>query len=204
MIMADDLTLEDMKMRPELADSESLLTIHQTELGSVRKNIIIAVTTDRLLVRPKRGRTVSENQSDKSETSINLDDIDIMRAVGPPSSKRLEFEIENRGVVELTLNSGFDEIINAIVDQGGFTKTEWGKQSLVQKTLKRLVGLSLGIGGSIIGFVIVLAGLIISLSLVGLPLGILLILIGIILMFGSSLLTPLMSEEEEEWVRDTG
>lgn len=200
--MFDDMTVEDMKIRPDLHGEEEVLVITGAKLGNTwRENTIIAITTDRILVRPKRGRNLSEDHAEKGNLEIELKEIDTVRHSGIVT-KTIEI-ISDESVYELPpLQNDSKEIINALVNTAGLKKTEWGEESTGQRTTKGLIGGIVGILGLILGVFFILLGIVGIISIAGILVGIGSLVFGVIIMRGSWELIDWAFNKQEEWVRN--
>ena len=199
--MFDKPSIEDMKVRPDLGQSEKVVFNTGAKVGDVfRDNVVIVVTTDRLLVGEKRGRNIDEDLSEKANIEIQLSDIDVIRRMGA-ISKHIEIVCED-SVRELPpLQDGSDELIDAIVEQENLGKSEWGEEGKAKRGTKQLVASIAGLGGLLIGALFTFIGFIGIISIIYILLGIPLLLGGVAIMYGSYKLIGWAFNKEEEWDR---
>lgn len=194
--------LEEMKVRPELIDGEQLVSTTELNLGDVfRANAILAVTTSRVIVRPKRGRRVDDDLREMANSEIYLKDISAVRRTGA-ITKHIEIEVGSNVVDLPPIQDVRNEIIDAIVSEGGLGKADWGDGAKT-RLLKRLV---IGVPAFIIMIISaigVIAGVILMITFVG-------FLLGLFVALGSFVFTSLSYfifkwafNKNEEWNRDT-
>lgn len=197
--MFDKPSIEDMKARPNLREEERVLEVVTCKLGDVlRDNVVVAVTTDRIIVNPKRGRSVDEEYANLSEAEIPLEGVDAVRRTGA-ITKTLEI-VRGEDVHKLPpLQQGSEDIITALQNELNLRQTEWGKQSLSTRGSKILIAGSIGIVGLVVGVLSMVAGILLVLTIIGIIPGILLALGGGVVAVGSYQLTVWAFNKEEEW-----
>jgi hypothetical protein len=169
--MFDGPTLNDMKNSPELREGETVEKVVGTQVGEViRNNAVVAVTNDRLMIRPKRGRSVPDEEAENASLTIDLDEVEAIRRYGA-LTKQIEVVCGDETHELPSLPNGSEEVVDAVVKNNGLEKTDWGDGSVVRGTKATVatviggLGLLLGLGG-------ILVGLGMTLTLVGLLSGI--------------------------------
>lgn len=200
--MFEGPSIQDMQIRPDLSENEEVLIAKGTELGDVvRNNVIIAVTTDRVIVRPKRGRNVTDEYANQADFVIQLKDLDIIRRTGA-LKKTIEL-VCGDVVYELPpMQNGSDDIIDAIIQQEDFGKTNWGEESTAKRGTKQLIAGIIGIIGVVVGGTFILLGIAAIVSIVGILLGIAFLGGGFVISYGSFELLKWGFNKEEEWDRN--
>lgn len=201
--MFDGPTIDDMKVRPSLNEHETVVFITGTTLGDVvRNNVIIAVTTDRIIVRPKRGRNVDQDLSERANLELGLEDIDVLRRTGAVT-KSVEV-ICNETVQELPpIQNDFGELIDAITSQAGLGKTSWGEEGTAKRGTKQFAAGIVGILGLVIGGLFAILGIAGIISIAGILLGIPFLIGGLVISYASVELIKWAFNKEEEWDRST-
>jgi len=199
--MFDTPSIEDMKVQPELEQSEKVIANTGVKLGDVlRENVVIVVTTERLLVRPKRGRSIEDEHSESANIEIFLEDIDVVRRTGA-ITKTIEIVCDEE-VFELPpIQNASDDIIDAIVEQERLGKTVWGEESTAKRGTKQVAAGIIGLIGLLTGGIFVLLGIGGIVSIVGILLGIAFLIGGIVVVTGSVKLIKWGFNKEEEWNR---
>ena len=201
--MFDGPTIEDMKVRPSLDENETVVFITGTTLGeAVRNNVIIAVTTDRIIARPKRGRNVDEDLSERANLELDLENIDVIRRTGAVT-KSVEVVCDETVWQLPPIQNDFDGLIDAITSQAGLGKTSWGEESTAKRGTKQFAAGIVGILGLVIGGIFTILGIAGIVSIVGILLGIAFLIGGLVISYGSVELIKWGFNKEEEWDRST-
>lgn len=191
-----------MRVRPDLKEAENVIFTTEAKLGDViRNNAILSVTTNRLLVQPKRGRSVQDEYNEKANIEVRLSDIDVVRRTGA-FTKEIEIVCGDNVSKLPPLQDGSNDLIDAIIEQGNLGKTDWGEESRAKRGSKQLVAGIVGILGFLIGGIMVLAGTLLILSIVGIIGGIITLVGGILIAGGSYYLLGWAFGKEEEWNRE--
>ena len=179
--MFDGASLEDMKNKPRLRDGEDTIVVAYGQLGDVvRKNVVVAVTTERIIVRPKRGRSVPDEESERGSVTVEFDEVDKIRCYGMVT-KEIVVVCGDETHELPPLPNKSDEVVDAVVERAGLEETDWGDSNAARGT-KALVATVGGGVGLLVGIVGVLIGIGMILTLVGL-------IFGVFLALGSALLT---------------
>jgi hypothetical protein len=185
-----------------LTDGEKLVSTTEANLGDVfRTNVILAVTNKRIIVRPKRGRRVDDDLREMANSEIYLNDISAVRRTGA-ITKHIEIEVGSDVVDLPPIQDVMNEIIDAIVSEGGLGKADWGDGAKT-RLLKRLV---IGVPAFIImipSAIGVLAGGILMITIVGFLPGLFVALGSLGLTYFSYFIFKWAFNKDEEWNRDT-
>lgn len=200
--MFDDPTIQDLQVRPDLRDGESVLAAKGTKLGdSIRDNAIVIVTTHRIITGAKKGRSVDEEHDDKLNLDIELDTVDTLRRTGVVT-KTIEIVTNDDEVYELPpLQNGSGEIVDAITSQAGLGKTSWGEEGRAKRGTKKVVGGIVGVLGLVIGGLGVVVGIAGIVSIIGIIWGVIMLLGGAMIVGGSMKLIQWAYSSEDEWDR---
>lgn len=203
------------KLAPKLESDEEIKTSFGVLLGDViRKNILVVLTSNRLFVRPKKGRKVASELKDQSNFEVILSDIQAVRHHGT-MTKTLEIETEE-DVYEIgNIQKGSTDMVEKIVEMEALQKSQWGEESNSKKAGKGILGTmvaALGIGAGtvaiIIGVTLILIGLMMTLTIVGALVGIPLMIVGYMIAFGGGAMGiggaaggSWGFNSEEEWIK---
>lgn len=200
--MFDDPTIQDLQVKPDLRDGESVIAAKSTKLGdSIRDNAIVIITTHRIITGAKKGRSVDEEHDDKLNLYIKLADVETMRQTGV-ATKAIEIVTRDDKVYELPpLQNGSGEIVDAITTEAELGKTSWGNESLAESGLKKVVGGIVGVLGLVIGGLCIIGGIAGILSIFGIIWGVILLFAGGGIAGLSIKLLQWAYGSEDEWTR---
>ena len=188
-----DNNLKRMVHAPDLEPEEEI--VHSSEIGSLsgKGTMICIVTNNRLLVGGIKGK----EQQDIQDNSIDLEfnDIRCLRDSRGFVSAKVIIETDSR-VINLPKmkKENIDEVLDAIVEAGGFVKSEWEEEGQSSKEKNMRAGLATTLAGfgiigtliaSILGMLLIMMGFVISLSIIGAIIGIPLILAGVAIIYVS-------------------
>lgn len=216
-------------MRPEISVGEDLLCTASGRLERVGGQAVMTVTTDRLIIGPKKVGTnlldsgFSDDNPELETFEVQIDNVQTLRRSGS-IIKELEIETAN-SVVELPAfnHKSAEIVVDEIVGNSDLERSDWDEEQKEDNTSKKtkgalssipgIAGLIGGITGFILGFMIIMVGMLFSLTIIGVIIGVPLILIGLLILsasgyiagggiFASFLSVGILQEnKKEEWVR---
>lgn len=201
--MFDEPDIDDLKVRPELDEDETVERVTTGTLGDVlRDNAVILITDRRLISGEKRGRSVDEEFQDQVGFDIELHEIDTVRRHGIVT-KSIEV-VAGEVVYELPpIQNTSDEVITALVQHVPLEKTEWGEEGAAVSGTKKLIGGGIGILALITGGIFAILGIAGIISLAGILIGIPFLLGGLLVAYIGWKIVEWAFDKQEEWVRKT-
>ena len=182
--------LEDMRVPPTLEDGETVELVASGRQDAIlRDDVVVVVTDDRIVVSPKRGRTVDGFEGEYGNVSIDLDSLSILRRSGLVRHT-LEVVTTEEQIFELPSLSRDDaeELVEHVVERCVLDLTDYGRPtegSNVGRTVLGVVVTALAALGVLVGLGLVVTGIALTLTFVGVFLGIFLGLVGALLAWGS-------------------
>lgn len=170
-------TVDDMKNAPRLRDEETVETVTTTDAGNVlRDNVVVAVTSGRVAVRPKRRRNVSDDVEKDTTVTVELDDINELRRAGL-LGRELEIEAGGETYELPALPNDADEVAELVAERAGLEKAP-SRGNKATRGTRATVATVAGGAGLLLGVAGILVGALMILTLVGILFGVLFVLGG--------------------------
>ncbi|MDL0129057.1 hypothetical protein PNP85_04605 [Halobacterium salinarum] len=214
----DDHDLTDFKLRPDLRDGEEVLITEEIIYPRQPERAeILAVTSERFCVRPKKKSGILSTGGRGESKNLELEGITALRTSSGGITEGSVIEMEFGDSMHTVSNIGHpNEVAEIIADTVGLSPN-WSEEQENMSPEKKwlgagagIIGGLLGTGGAVMGLLFIFAGVVLGLTVVGVPVGILFILIGLSLLSGSfiaiaggSMATGLsLVPEDKEWLRE--
>lgn len=160
----------------------------------VLDNVIVACTNQRLFIRPKKGKSIPSKLENRSNLEIELKEIQAVRNSGG-NIRKIEIDTSERTYELPIIRSDDAEIVESIVEQEDLVKSDWGKEDDEKNvteeamgTASTFLGIGAGVVGAVFGILLIIVGILMTLTLVGAIIGIPLFFIGVWVLTGGSLL----------------
>lgn len=213
--------LKKLKLKPKLEPDEGILFVESYHLNAIRNNAMLAITTDNVYTRPKKGTQINNPTDSLSAEDVTRDirmgDIEVVRTSLGAFTAEIEFETSD----DIITIDGFqkktvERAATAIVESAGLISSDYDtaedqENQSAENTIRTGIagtGAVLGIGGFVLGFLIILMGVLFSVTIIGAIVGIPIIIFGIMIIYGSAFSGAIGIEAlggiksgESEWVK---
>ena len=218
-----------MKLTPELAENEELLFVQPYSQNSITNNLVLAVTSHALYIRPKKGKKVNNELAqmgisggdnitqEEIVNDIPLEEIEALRQNDGILTSKMEIDTNTQAISFPSIpKDKVDIIAELIVEQAELVVPDWKKEEPKKShtgkntALVGVAGISISVGvlGALFGLMFVLMGVLVSLTIIGAIIGVPIIIFGVMIMYvsmftgilGAGSLTGL-SSGDTEWVK---
>lgn len=184
------VTTEDMRVPPTLAEGESVELVVSGRVDALlRDDVVLVATDERLVVSPKRGRSVAGFEGEYGSVSIPHEDVAIVRRSGL-LQHRLEVVTTESRVFELPALARGDatDLVALLVDACDLERTAYGRpdgERQIGRTAIGVLTIALAAIGVLAGVGLAVVGIGLMLTFVGFFLGLFLTLVGGLVTWGS-------------------